>query len=910
MPLRRDAPLRSLWAAGPQRWFRLPLVTGRPTGTAFSISPWPLDSPVPSGENVHSASSTTEPHGDDASEPSTGSNPSSSSTLFGAVANNFDSPWKAHRTVTTPPPSRRGDSAFTPAPQLIWLPSKTTAPSSDSVPDPKDLAIAIPSDLDDVVTRVYQSRAAAYTPEEHARRRDHWEMLCRVVAQSLPDAATASVAPFGSTVTTLYTPNERLHYDLVLEPQSAGKEAEAALKRICASCPSLYPMQVSRSNRNPILRKVGAAEDSFDFSIGFRPSAVAGSHHLRSVFLEHSVVRLLAMLIQAWADIHIRRVSPGCLSSYALNLMLLHFLARQGVIPPPSTPSSQDPGQPPSFPPFVGFDHESIQWDEVKRLLPLFFSFYAWWSPEYVVSSDPDVPKRPPGWRSGPALCVEDPLEPGINAVETLTHAHWEHASAAFKTAASGDLDVALSLSPPLHSERSRPPSVRPHNAKPPSEHQDPVLHPETAATDASSVVIVPRTDDKGIRPGKVAPEPNANSALNPGESLPAAKSTSDEHPRQALPPAAALLRSLYARTLPRQDVYAHRQQEFCRLQDVVKHTMGDDTRLMVFGSSVTGLYTAATDLDLAAIVRPPPVDRTGAVRVLKQLLPALQRFRSIKLIDARTPILKKVRAPKGFPYDFDISCQHDGVINSYWLRRYVLDYPIVRPLAMLLKEWASVWELNSGMKGRLNSYALNLMLLHFLCKQKIIRYLPPEPVDLASLESFPDFIAFSEDNIPWTDIHDHLCAFFDFYSSWNEDHVVSLSSNPRKRTVLKTEKGWENLPLCVEDPFIVDFNTMLNVTPAVWKTISKCFHLGKKYARRNPEKLFRRPAGDNPWKELEQHWRPRNQSERRQHFVRSRAEAPARHQVDRQRSSAFDLEYVDDEDEEGADLVKSALAQ
>jgi len=52
MPLRRVAPLRSLWAAGPQRWFRLPLVTGRPTGTAFSISPWPLDSPVPSGENV------------------------------------------------------------------------------------------------------------------------------------------------------------------------------------------------------------------------------------------------------------------------------------------------------------------------------------------------------------------------------------------------------------------------------------------------------------------------------------------------------------------------------------------------------------------------------------------------------------------------------------------------------------------------------------------------------------------------------------------------------------------------------------------------------------------------------------------------------------------------------------------
>lgn len=54
---------------------------------------------------------------------------------------------------------------------------------------------------------------------------------------------------------------------------------------------------------------------------------------------------------------------------------------------------------------------------------------------------------------------------PARNAVETLTHAHWEHASAAFKTAASGDLDVALSLSPPLHSERSRPPSVRPHNA-------------------------------------------------------------------------------------------------------------------------------------------------------------------------------------------------------------------------------------------------------------------------------------------------------------------------------------------------------------------------------------------------------------------------------------------------------------
>jgi poly(A) RNA polymerase GLD2 len=65
---------------------------------------------------------------------------------------------------------------------------------------------------------------------------------------------------------------------------------------------------------------------------------------------------------------------------------------------------------------------------------------------------------------------------------------------------------------------------------------------------------------------------------------------------------------------------------------------------------------------------------------------------------------------------DVDISIQnHKTVLNSYIIRQYTrIDrrFPV---LACIIRKWAKTNQLFGGNCGRFNSYALNLMVIHYL---------------------------------------------------------------------------------------------------------------------------------------------------------------------------------------------------
>ncbi|CAD7925184.1 unnamed protein product [Amoebophrya sp. A120] len=70
----------------------------------------------------------------------------------------------------------------------------------------------------------------------------------------------------------------------------------------------------------------------------------------------------------------------------------------------------------------------------------------------------------------------------------------------------------------------------------------------------------------------------------------------------------------------------------------------------------------------------------------------------------------------------FDISCGHQVVFeNSNLLRLYSQLNPKVKQLALIIKHWAKERGINDSLTGTLSSYSYNLLLIHFLQKNKVL---------------------------------------------------------------------------------------------------------------------------------------------------------------------------------------------
>ena len=304
----------------------------------------------------------------------------------------------------------------------------------------------------------------------------------------------------------------------------------------------------------------------------------------------------------------------------------------------------------------------------------------------------------------------------------------------------------------------------------------------------------------------------------------------------------------------------SRRVQELQETLDEMFEAAGRQVKLYAFGSTVTTLYTPSTDMDLSLTMEPMPQTRFETLRILKQVGIGFRKYRHICVIrHAHVPIVQKNLAPAGFPYNFDLSCQTDGVINSWWLRKYILQYPVARPLVMLVKSWSKAWAVNDPRRGRLNSYAVTLMVLYFLCERGAIEHLPPlqpSPAELATLPPVPEFVDVQVNDAVWGAVRELLPQFFEFYADWNDDLVLSMASSPAAGAVTKAAKGWEHYVFCLEDPFLLDLNVARNISLRTWTAMRQLFAEACVHAKGDSHKLFQPlPEEDNVW--------PRNSNDR-----------------------------------------------
>ncbi|XP_070599341.1 poly(A) RNA polymerase GLD2 isoform X2 [Erythrolamprus reginae] len=178
-------------------------------------------------------------------------------------------------------------------------------------------------------------------------------------------------------------------------------------------------------------------------------------------------------------------------------------------------------------------------------------------------------------------------------------------------------------------------------------------------------------------------------------------------------------------------------KKELCRtqLQREIQQIF-PNSRLFLVGSSLNGFGTRSSDGDLCLVVKEEPMNqKTEARHILSVLQKHFCRKLSSyierpQLIRAKVPIVKF--RDKVSCMDFDLNVNNvAGIRNTFLLRTYAFIENRVRPLALVVKKWASFHGINDASRGTLNSYSLVLMVLHYL--QTL-----PEPILPSLQKNYP----------------------------------------------------------------------------------------------------------------------------------------------------------------------------
>ncbi|KAJ9460371.1 Poly(A) RNA polymerase gld-2 [Diplonema papillatum] len=153
------------------------------------------------------------------------------------------------------------------------------------------------------------------------------------------------------------------------------------------------------------------------------------------------------------------------------------------------------------------------------------------------------------------------------------------------------------------------------------------------------------------------------------------------------------------------------RRDEF--VAEIRKHseTMFPEGRLLVFGSSATGLCTHNSDIDVSLLVHPDADPKT----ILRSLKYPISRFARVQFIqNARVPILKCVG--KSVPLQFDVSCNRpEGGWNAAIVRNFLSREPRVSPILFYLHELFARAGIKNSRFQLLSAFSINVSFIHYL---------------------------------------------------------------------------------------------------------------------------------------------------------------------------------------------------
>lgn len=271
-----------------------------------------------------------------------------------------------------------------------------------------------------------------------------------------------------------------------------------------------------------------------------------------------------------------------------------------------------------------------------------------------------------------------------------------------------------------------------------------------------------------------------------------------------------------------------NRRQSFRGYFERLLQARWKGARLQLFGSSALELFTPDSDVDLCMFLPEQRGGHKGEIVVLRQLATFLRTMgvtHTILLLSARVPILKLLSSGSKFRFKFDLCVNRPlGFQNSRLVKAYLDADSRVAPLAFVLKEWIKRTRLHNS-SGCLTSYAMTLMLIHFLQIASVLPTFQDNPTHQNLWVM--GYNCYFDSNTEWktqntSSVGELLAGFFYYYS--NFDSTKQAVSIRLGRATLKTEINFGKDIFVVEDPFETDFNCTRLVNISTLERMSRCF--------------------------------------------------------------------------------------
>eukprot|EP01010_Urceolus_cornutus_P003320 NODE_45_length_2777_cov_18.391862_g39_i0.p1 GENE.NODE_45_length_2777_cov_18.391862_g39_i0~~NODE_45_length_2777_cov_18.391862_g39_i0.p1 ORF type:complete len:877 (-),score=188.82 NODE_45_length_2777_cov_18.391862_g39_i0:146-2731(-) len=253
-------------------------------------------------------------------------------------------------------------------------------------------------------------------------------------------------------------------------------------------------------------------------------------------------------------------------------------------------------------------------------------------------------------------------------------------------------------------------------------------------------------------------------------------------------------LRRQYAPLRPLRSEFDKRLQLCTDIEAKLQSRVNPGYRVKLFGSSLTGMFTAESDVDLACVnvisnlsVAQTGADKFAQVDFLHAAHEALVEYSPAEVITARVPLLAKTDAPQGGPLNWDLSCHARGVLDSQLILRYVESHPIVRPLCTLVKRWGVLSQVIRSKDRHFSSFSLSVALMYYLRREEVVPHIPP-PTTLDPVQNFTEM-----EDPNFEEVARHFWGFLHFFlfEFEHEREVITLNTAD---TVLKTSLGWSSV--------------------------------------------------------------------------------------------------------------------
>lgn len=182
--------------------------------------------------------------------------------------------------------------------------------------------------------------------------------------------------------------------------------------------------------------------------------------------------------------------------------------------------------------------------------------------------------------------------------------------------------------------------------------------------------------------------------------------------------------------------------------------------------------------------------------------------------IPVRLPVDPK-SGPEIFRFPFDFCFSATGLRNSYLLANSLAEYECARHLLIVLKKWGRSSGIINSIDGLLASYALTVMLVHYLVKTDVINKTNPQGmVDAQSLQTSPAYRPLcTSSECDLTKVGYLFAGFFEYYGEifdYTNNVVCTTNTNLTKESI-----GWNKgsadifrppfFEFAIKDPYGLD---------------------------------------------------------------------------------------------------------